>query len=285
MKQNTNEIGVVQRVGKTLLEFLEFILSPWHNKAAVKLLQKKVDILERQTSKGLPNTEERLESMIQYLQVQIDSLKDDTNTQLDNIKKYELPKQVEEVLKQTIYISQIIRPTVEVLMRELEDEKPCSEENTSAVKIQARQDKLQETLAQIEKLTASVPNLEAQRPASLEAGKWLLTCRLELAQAVASELLSPQHPQIEVFCRNIRQYLKLLGHCLENGIEPSLLYQGIITHQDPPVETYLNAFKLIRNKHISNWESSEQVSPQAAEELRRYFSYLIDYLVNALNLR
>ena len=285
MTQNTHKIRLLQSVGRTLQEFLEFIISPWHNKAAVKLLQKKVDILERQTYKGLPNTEERLESMIQYLQVQIDNLKDDTNTQLDNIKKYEIPKQVEEVLKQTIYISQIIRPTVEVLMGELEDKKQRTEENISAAEIQARQDKLQETLAQIEKLTASFPNLEAQRPASLEAGKWLLTCRVELAQAVALELLSSQHPQVEVFCRHIRQYLKLLGHCLENGIEPSLLYQGVVTHQDPPDETYLNAFKLIRNKHISDWESSEEVSPQAAEELRRYFSYLIDYLVNALNLR
>lgn len=277
MTQKTNHTGALQRFGKTLQEVVEFILNPWLSRVDAKPLQEKVYFIEKPLYKGRPDDEQRLESMIEQLQTQLDSHKNNTKTQLEDIKAA-LPKQVEDVLQQTININRIIRPTVEVLMRELEEKKQSFQESTNIVEIQARQERLQETLVHLEKLTASFPNLEVQRVASLEAGKWLLAHRAELADSVASELLSSEYPYREDFCRNIRQYLKLLGHSLENGIEPRLLYQGIITHQQPPTEIYLQAFYLIRNRFMSDGESLEKVSDQAAEELTKYFNYLIDYL-------
>ncbi len=282
MAQNIKNIALWQKGGKTLQGFIEFIIGPWLKRANVKPLQEKVDFLERRMYKGLQETEERLELMIQHLQTQLDSIKDNTNTQLNDLKTSDLSNQVEDVLQQSAHISQVIKPTVEVLSRELEDKKQRSEEITNIAEIQAKQNRLQDTLGQLEELTATFPNLEVQRLACLEAGKWLLTHRAEVARLVALELLVPQHPQTEEFRHNIRQYLKLLGHCLENGIEPRLLYQGVITHQQPSVEMYLKAFELIKNKYVTDWESLDRVSTQAAEELRRYLSYLIDYIVNYL---
>jgi hypothetical protein len=278
MTQNTNKTGVLQRIGKTLHELLEFIISPWLNAAEVKRLQDKVYSLERQIlSKSLSETEERLNTIVRYLQEQIDSLEENTNSQIETLKKYDLTNQIEEILTQKIHTSQMLRATVKELMDEL------SQNRTNVEEGEVKQEGLQKNLEQIEKLTASFPKIKVQRLTYLEAGRWLLACRVELAKSVASELLSPEDPNIEVFCRNIRQYLKLLGHCLENAIEPTLLYQGVITHQQPPAEIYLKAFKLILSKYISIWESSKQVSHQAADELRRYFNYLVNYLVSVLN--
>ncbi|MBO3460971.1 hypothetical protein G7B40_013940 [Aetokthonos hydrillicola Thurmond2011] len=279
MTQNTNKTGVLQRIGRILPELLEFLISPWLNRGEVKRLQDKVYSLERQIrSQSSLETEEHLTSMIQYLQEQIDNQQEHTITQLENLKKHDLPNQVEETLTQKLYIRQIIKSTVEELMHEL------AQKNTKSGEIKEKQEELQTDLEHIEKLTASFPKIKVQKITDLEAGKWLLASRVDLAQSVALELLSPQDPNMEVFCFNIRQYLKLLGHCLENGIEPSLLYQGVITHDQPPAEIYLKAFKLILSKYISNWESSNQISNQAADELRRYFKYLVDYLDSVLDV-
>lgn len=282
MAQNTKSIGVLERIGKTLQEFAFFFISPWRYRATVKSLQKRVDFLERRLYE-MPNTEERLESIIQHLQSQLNFLQDSKKNRLDNLLESDLRQQVLDVLKEETYlISKIIKPTVEVLINELEDKKQVRQGSASAADVRVREEELQESIAQIQQLTASLPQLEAQTAACLEAGHWLLAHRAELVEHVGDELLSPQHPQIEEFRYNLGKYLKLLGGCLENGIEPCLLYQGVITHHQPPVEIYMKAFKLIRDKHISDWESSYQLSTQAAEQLRAYFSYLIDYLVKAL---
>ena len=282
MAQNIKDIAVWQKFSKTLQGLVEFILGPWLYRADIKPLQEKVYLLERRMYKSLQETEERLESTIQNLQTQLDSLKDNTNYQLEGLKRADLSNQVEDVLQQIVHISQVIKPSVDVTVRERGDKNPRLSETTNIAEIVAEHHRFQDTLEQLEELTASFPNLEVQRLACLEAGKWLLKHRAEVARLVALELLVPQHPQIEEFRHNIRQYLKLLGHCLENGIEPRLLYQGVITHQQPSVEIYLKAFELIKNEYLTDWESLEGLSTQAAEELRRYLSYLIDYVVNYL---
>ncbi|ARV58204.1 hypothetical protein BZZ01_05755 [Nostocales cyanobacterium HT-58-2] len=282
MVQNINRVGFVQKSIKIVQGFAEFIISPWLNRTSVKSLQKRVDSLERHLYEGLPNTEQRLESLIQHLQDQFNFLQDNTKNQLDKLLEYDVRQQVLDILKeQTEIIIQNIKPTVEDLIHEIENNKR-SQGSVSIADIQAKQHKLQESLAQIQQLTASLPRLEAQSAACLEAGFWLLSHREELAQEVAHELVGLHHPEIEVFRHNIGRYLKLLGSCLENGIEPRLLYQGIITHNQPPVEMYVRAFKLIQDKYISYWEYSAQLSNQAAAELRSYFNYLIDYLVKVL---
>lgn len=282
MAQNINKVGVVQKSIKILQDFAVFIISPWLNRASVKSLQKRVDSLERHFYQGLPNTEQRLESLIGHLQHQFNILQDSTKNRLDRLLEYELRQQVLDVLKeQTDIIIENIKPSVENLIRELEENKR-SEGKASLADVQGKQHKLQQSLAQIQQLTTSLPSLEAQSAACLEAGFWLLAHREELAQEVADELLGSQHPQREVFRHNLGRYLKLLGSCLENGIEARLLYQGIITHHQPSVETYVKAFKLIQDKYISYWENSAQVSTEAVVELRAYFNYLIDYLVKVL---
>lgn len=282
MAQNINKVGIVQKSISILQDFAGFLISPWLNRASVKSLQKRVDSLERHLYQGLPNTEQRLESLIWQLQHQFNILQDSTKNRLDKLLESELRQQVLDVLQeQTDIIIQNIKPTVEDLIREVENNKR-SQGKVSLADVQAKQHKLQESLAQIQQLSASLSSQEAQSAACLQAGFWLLAHREELAQEVADELLGSQHPQIEVFRHNLGRYLKLLGSCLENGIEPRLLYQGIITHHQPSVEIYVKAFKLIQDKYISYWEYSAQVSTEAAVELRAYFNYLIDYLVKVL---
>ncbi|MGH8000739.1 MAG: hypothetical protein ACREPR_15255 [Brasilonema sp.] len=279
MTQNVNKVGVMQKSTKILQYLAIFIISPWLDKVSVKSLQKRVDYLERNLYEELSNTEQRLESVIQQLQHQFNFLQDSTKNQLDNLLEHDLRQQVLNVLKeQTDLMIQNMKPIVEDLMREREENKR-SQGNISQAHIQVKQHKIQESLAQIQPLPASLAPPEAQSAACLEAGFWLLAHREEIAQQVADDLLSSQHPQVEVFCYNLGRYLKLLGSCLENKIEPRLLYQGIITHHQPPVEAYMKAFKLIQNQYIRYWEDSAQVSTEAAKELQAYFKYLIDYLV------
>ncbi|GAB1539794.1 hypothetical protein NUACC21_24610 [Scytonema sp. NUACC21] len=282
MAQNVNKTGLLHKVGRILQEFVEFIFSPWFHRASVKSLQRRVDYLERRVYESLPNTEQRLDSLIQHCQQQFAFLQNSTKNQLDKFVEYDLRQQVLEVLKdQTHIILQSIKPTVEELISELEQKKYL-EENGIGTDIQAKQHKLQESLAQIQQLSTLLPTLEEHTAACLEAGHWLLVHKEELAQEVASELLGSQHPQIEVFRCQLSRYLKLLGSCLENGIEPHLLYQGIITHQQPSIETYLQAFKLIEDRYIPNWEHSSQISTKAAGELRKYFHYVTNYVMTAL---
>ncbi|MEC4818615.1 MAG: hypothetical protein SAK29_35880 [Scytonema sp. PMC 1069.18] len=279
MAQNIRKNRFLHKFGKNFQEFAEFIVSPWFHRTSVKSLQKRVEYLERRVYQGLPTIEKRLESVIEHLQHQLNFLQNNTKNQIDSFVEYDLRQQVLEVLKeQTHVIVQTIKPTVEDLIHELEDKK-YSEDKLSPASIQARQNKLLESLVEIQQLATLLPNLEAQTAASLEAGRWLLANREELAQDVAQELLSSQHPQVDVFRYNLNRYLKLLGSCLENGIEPRLLYQGMIAHQQPPVEKYLEACQLIKDRYIQDWEHSAQISTKAAEELRKYFSYLSDYLV------
>lgn len=282
MAENINKVGVVQKSIKILQDFALFIISPWLNRPSVKSLQKRVDSLERHFYQGLPNTEQRLESLIAQLEHQFNILQESTNNRLDKLLESELRQQVLDVLKQqTDTIIENIKPSVKDLFRDLENNKR-SEEQSNLVEVQGKQQKLQESLVQIQQIATSLPNLDAQSAACLEAGFWLLGHREELVQEVADELLGSQHPQIEVFSYNLGRYLKLLGSCLENGIQPALLYQGIITHHQPSVDIYVKAFKLIQDKYISSWENSAQVSTEAGVELRAYFTYLIDYLVKVL---
>ncbi|WP_026735614.1 hypothetical protein [Fischerella sp. PCC 9605] len=283
MRENTKKIGVLQQIGKTLYEFAEFIISPWLYGGSVHPLKRRVELLERRVYQGLQDKEESQDRVIQDLQQQIDCLQESSNSQLEKIINYELRQQVLGVLKeQTNIVNKIIKPAVEDVMRELEHKKQLSETTTNTAEIQKRQDRLRQSLANIEKLTTSLPYLEAQRAACIEAGRWLLARRVEVAQRVTNELLSPQHSQTEELRQNICKYLKLLGSCMENEIEPRLLYKRVITHQQPPVQTYVKAFQLIKSKYISDWEFSHQISSKAAEELRGYFSYLIYYLLTAL---
>lgn len=282
MAQNVNKTGLLQKVVKSLQEVAEFIFSPWLHRAYVKSLHRRVEYLERRVYEGVPNTEERLEVLIQHWQHQFDLLQNQAKTQLDKLVEYDLRQQVLEVLKeQTHIIIQTIKPTIEDLVYEIEEKKHL-EDNESSANIQAKQHKLQKSLVQIQQLSALLPHIEAQTAASLEAGHWLLASREELAQDLANELLGWQHSQIEVFRTQLSRYLKLLGSCLENGIEPRLLYQGIISHEQPSTEIYLEAFNIIKARYIQEWEYSSQISTKAAEELKKYFNYLTDYLVTVL---
>ncbi|NMG09232.1 hypothetical protein [Brasilonema sp. UFV-L1] len=279
MAQNVNKVGVMQKSTKLLQDLATFIISPWLDKVSVKSLQKRIDYLERNLYEDFSNTEQRLELLIQQLQHQFNFLQDSTKNQLDNLLEHDLRQQVLDVVKeQTDLMIQNMKPIVEDLIRERQENKR-SQENISQAHIQVKQHKLQEFLAHIQPLSPSLTPPEEQSAACLEAGFWLLAHREEIAQQVANELLSEQHPQIEIFRYNLGRYLKLLGSCLENKIEPRLLYQGIITHHQPPIEAYMKAIKLIQQEYVRYWEDSVQVSTEAAKELKVYFKYLIDYLV------
>ncbi|MDM9382629.1 hypothetical protein QUB80_18195 [Chlorogloeopsis sp. ULAP01] len=279
MIENTNNIGVLQKVGKTLHEFAGYIISPWLNAGNIKPLEERVEYLEKSIHQGIQNKLESQDLVMRDLQWQIDFLQAGTNYRLENIINYELRQQVLEILKEQAYIIQeIIKPAVEDVMSELETKKQLVKANICFTEIQTRQDRLRHSLAHIEEITASVFELEAQKTACIEGGQWLLSQRIELAQTLANEFLCQEHPHQEEFRQNLCRYLKLLGTCMKNEIEPRLLYKKVITHQHPPIEIYLRAFRLLQNR-ISNWELSSQVSSQAAEELRGYFSYLIDYLL------
>ncbi len=283
MRENTHKTGVLQKVGHVLHELAGYIFNPWLKGASVQPLERRVELLERRVYQGLLDKEESQDWAIHDLQRQINSLQDSTNLRLEKIINYEVRQQVVEVLKEQRHIiNQIIKPAVEDVMRELEDRKQRSQASSNCVEIEARQNMLRQSLANIQELTASFSEIEAQRVACIEAGRWLLAQRTELAQAVTNELLSPQYPQVEEFRLNICKYLKLLGSCMENEIEPRLLYKRVIIHHDPPAQTYLQAFELLKNQYLSDWEYSYKISSQAAEELRSYFSYVIDYLVNVL---
>jgi|GEM_PF-2855350 len=284
MAQKLNNTGVLEKIGKTLYGFAEFIVSPWVNASQLKVMHKRIEGLERKLYQPEPQTELSQEKMIYSLQQQLDFLEESTNNRLEKIVNYELRSQVLEIIHEQIdFIAKIIKPTVEVLLRELEDKKLSHVGIVSLKEIEERQDKLRYSLEYIEReLTASLPELEAQRAGCIEAGRWLLANRIELAHTVASELLSREHPHIEEFRRNISKYLKLIGSCMENEIEPRLLYKGVVTHYEPPVEIYLKAFELIRSKYIRDWQSSAVVSDKAINEFIGYFDYLIDYFVNVL---
>ncbi|MEB3216557.1 MAG: hypothetical protein VKN72_10040 [Nostocales cyanobacterium 94392] len=284
MARKLNNTGVLEKIGKTLYGFAEFIVSPWANASRLKVMHKRIEGLERKLYQAEPQTELSQEKMIYSLQQQLDFLEESTNNRLEKIVNYELRSQVLEVIHEQIdFIAKIIKPTVEVLLKELEDKKLSHVGIVSLKEIQERQDKLRYSLEYIEReLTASLPELEAQRVGCIEAGRWLLANRIELAHTVASELLNREHPHIQEFRRNISKYLKLIGSCMENEIEPRLLYKGVVTHYEPPVEIYLKAFELIRSKYISDWQSSAVVSDKAINEFIGYFDYLIDYFVNVL---
>ncbi|MBF2016723.1 MAG: hypothetical protein IGS23_16295 [Rivularia sp. T60_A2020_040] len=284
MAQKLNNTGVLEKMGKTLYGFAEFIVSPWVNASRLKVMHKRIEGLERKLYQTEPQTALSQDKMIYSLQQQLDFLEESTNNRLEKIVNYELRNQVLEVIHEQIdFIAKIIKPTVEVLLKELEDKKLSHVGIVSLKEIQERQDKLRCSLEYIEReLTTSLPELEAQRAGCIEAGRWLLANRMELAQTVASELLNREHPHIEEFRRNISKYLKLIGSCMENEIEPRLLYKGVVTHYEPPVEIYLKAFELIRNKYIKDWQSSAVLSEKAINQLIGYFDYLIDYFVNVL---
>ena len=250
----------------------------------MKKMQRRIEILERKLESESSQAELSQERMIYSLQKQLDLLEESTNNRLEKILNYELRHQVLEVIQGQIdFITRIIKPTLEVLLRELEDKKFSDVGILSLKEIQERQEKLRYSLEHIEReLTASLPELQAQRAGCVEGGRWLLANRIELAQTVAWELLTQQHPHTEEFSRNISKYLKLIGSCMQNEIEPRLLYKGVVTHYEPPVEIYLKAFELIRSKYISDWQKSSVVSDKAIDELKGYFDYLIDYFVNVL---
>lgn len=284
MTQKFNNTGVLEKMGKTLHIFAGFIISPWVNASLFKKMQRRIEILERKLESESSQAELSQERMIYSLQKQLDLLEESTNNRLEKILNYELRHQVLEVIQGQIdFITRIIKPTLEVLLRELEDKKFSDVGILSLKEIQERQEKLRYSLEHIEReLTASLPELQAQRAGCVEGGRWLLANRIELAQTVAWELLTQQHPHTEEFSRNISKYLKLIGSCMQNEIEPRLLYKGVVTHYEPPVEIYLKAFELIRSKYISDWQKSSVVSDKAIDELKGYFDYLIDYFVNVL---
>ena len=238
MTQKFNHTGVLEKMGKTLHEFAGFIISPWVNAHLIHKMHKRVEILERKLYQDSSQTELSQDRMIYSLQQQLDLLEESTNNRLEKIVNYELRHQVLEVIQGQIdFITTIIKPTVEVLLKDLEDKKLTHVGIISLKEIQERQDKLRYSLEHIEKeFTASLPELEAQRAGCIEGGKWLLSNRIELAQTVAWELLTPEHPHVEEFRRNISKYLKLIGSCMENEIEPRLLYKGVVIHYEPPVE-------------------------------------------------
>ncbi|MGD1913606.1 MAG: hypothetical protein ACFB2X_23035 [Rivularia sp. (in: cyanobacteria)] len=284
MTQKFNNTGVLEKMGKTLHIFAGFIISPWVNASLFKKMQRRIEILERKLESESSQAELSQERMIYSLQKQLDLLEESTNNRLEKILNYELRHQVLEVIQGQIdFITRIIKPTLEVLLRELEDKKFSDVGILSLKEIQERQEKLRYSLEHIEReLTASLPELQAQRAGCVEGGRWLLANRIELAQTVAWELLTQQHPHTEEFSRNISKYLKLIGSCMQNEIEPRLLYKGVVTHYEPPVEIYLKAFELIRSKYISDWQKSSDDSDKANDELKGYFDYLIDYFVNVL---
>ena len=284
MAQKLNSTGVIGKMGKTLYGFAGFIFSPWVNASLFQRMQRRVEDLERKLYQTSSQTELSQEKMIGSLQQQLEVLEQSTNTRLEKIVNYELRDRVSEVIQQQKeFVTKIIKPTVEVLIKELEDKKLSRAGIVNLKEVQDRLDKLRYSLEYLEKeLTASLPELQLQRAGCIEGGRWLLTNRIEIAQTVARELLTQKHPHIEEFSRNISKYLKLIGSCMENEIEPRLVYKGVVTHYEPPVEIYLKAFELIRSKYIRDWQISNVVSDKAIDELKGYLDYLIDYFINVL---
>ena len=284
MAQKLNNTGVIGKMGKTLHGFAGFIFSPWVNASLFQRMQRRVEDLERKLYKTSSQTELCQEKMIGSLQQQLDVLEQSTNTRLEKIVNYELRDRVSEVIQQQKeFVTKIIKPTVEVLIKELEDKKLSRVGIVNLKEVQDRLDKLRYSLEYLEKeLTASLPELQLQRAGCIEGGRWLLANRIEIAQTVACELLTQKHPHLEEFSRNISKYLKLIGSCMENEIEPRLIYKGVVTHYEPPVEIYLKAFELIRSKYIRDWQISNVVSDKAIDELKGYLNYLIDYFINVL---
>lgn len=284
MAQKFNNQGTIGNMFRNLHSFAGFIFSPWVNASLLKKMQRRIEDLERKQYKTSPETDLSQQNMISSLQQQLANLEENTNSRLEKIVNYELRNQILEITKEQIeYINKIIKPTVEVLIKELEDKKLSHVGIINLKEIQERQDKLRYSLEYIEReLTSSLPELEAQRAGCIEGGRWLLAHRIELAQTVAYELLTKEHPHIEEFRRNISKYLKLIGSCMENEIEPRLLYKGVVSHYEPPVEIYLKAFESIRSKYISEWQNSAVVSDKAIDELKGYLDYLIDYFINVL---
>lgn len=284
MAQKLNNAGVIGKMGKTLHGLAGFIFSPWVNASLFQRMQKRVEDLERKIYKTSSQPDLSQEKMIVSLQQQLDVLEESTNSHLEKIVNYELPLKVSEAIQQQIdFVTKIIKPTIETLIKELEDKKLSHVGIVNLKEVQERQEKLRYSLEYLEKqLTASLPDLESQRAGCIEGGRWLLLNRMEIAQTVACEILTQHHPHIEEFCRNISKYLKLIGSCMENEIEPRLVYKGVVTHYEPPIEIYLKAFELIRSKYIRDWETSAVVSNKAIDELKGYLDYLIDYFVNVL---
>ena len=285
MAQKLNNQGIIGKMGRNLHSFAGFIFSPWVNASLLKKMQSRVEDLERKLYKASPRKDlSQQQKMISSLEQQLASLEENTNSRLEKIVNYELRNQILEISKGRIeYITKIIKPTVEVLIRELEDKKLSHVGIINLKEIQERQDKLRYSLEYIEReLTSSLPELESQRAGCIEGGRWLLANRIEVAQTVAYELLTPEHQHIEEFCRNISKYLKLIGSCMENEIEPRLLYKGVVSHYEPPVEIYLRAFESIRSKYVNEWQNSAAISDKAIDELKGYLDYLIDYFINVL---
>ncbi len=284
MAQKLSNTGVMEKMGKNLHGLAGFLFSPWVNASLFKRMQRRIEDLENNLYQAESQKQLSQEKMISSLQKQLSLLEESTNNRLEKIVNHELRHQVVEVIQEQIdFMTKIIKPTVEVLMRELEDKKLSHIGVVSLKEIQERQDKLRKSLEYIEQeLTASLPELELQRAGCIEGGRWLLTHRVQLAQDAALELLAPEHLHLEEFRRNLTKYLKLIGSCMENEIEPRLLYKGVVTHYEPPVEIYLKAFELIRSKHVSDWQASGVVSDNAIHELQGYLDYLIDYFVNVL---
>ncbi len=274
MRQNINSMGMLHRFIRNLQRFLRFLLNPWISGVAVKPLEKRVDMLERRVHKDLSDTEERLLSMMDNLQNQMDFLYLDTKNRLDKFIEGEIDQKVMVGMNGKNDFINEIKPETQA-RNKIENQEQYKQE------IQTRQDRIERSILELQSLTASLPNLETKRAACLEAGRWLLAQREELAMKAGNELLNLQNSEIEEFRFYIGKYLKLLGHCLENAIEPRLLYEGVITHpQRPSSETYLQGFDLIRTKYISESESSNQISPEAAIELRESISYLFNYFVD-----
>ena len=284
MAQKLNNQGIIGKMGRNLHSFAGFIFSPWVNASLLKKMQSRVEDLERNLYKSSPRKDLSQQKMISSLEQQLASLEENTNSRLEKIVNYELRNQILEISKERIeYITKIIKPTVEVLIRELEDKKLSHVGIINLKEIQERQDKLRYSLEYIEReLTSSLPELESQRAGCIEGGRWLLANRIEVAKTVAYELLTPEHQHIEEFCRNISKYLKLIGSCMENEIEPRLLYKGVVSHYEPPVEIYLRAFESIRSKYVNEWQNSAAISDKAIDELKGYLDYLIDYFINVL---
>lgn len=284
MAQKLNNTGVIGKMGKTLHGFAGFIFSPWVNASLFQRMQRRVEDLERKLYKTSSQTELSQEKMIGSLQRQLDVLEQSTNTRLEKIVNYELHNRVSQVIQQQKdFMTKIIKPTIEVLIKELEDKKLSHIGIVNLKEVQDRLDKLRYSLEYLEKeLTASLPELQSQRAGCIEGGRWLLANRIEIAQIVACELLTQKHPHLEEFSRNISKYLKLIGSCMENEIEPRLVYKGVVTHYEPPVEIYLKAFELIRSKYIRDWQTSNVVSDKAIDELKGNLDYLIHYFINVL---
>ncbi|MGB6300506.1 MAG: hypothetical protein WBF90_30635 [Rivularia sp. (in: cyanobacteria)] len=284
MAQKLNNTGVIGKMGKTLSGFARFIVSPWVNASVFKRMQRRVEDLERKLYKTSSQAELSQDKMIGSVQQQLDALEQNTNSRIEKIVKYELRDRASEVIQQQIdFMTNIIKPTVEVLIGELEDKKLSHVGILNLKEVQERQDRLRYSLEYLEKeLTVSLPELQLQRAGCIEGGRWLLANRMEIAQIVACELLTKEHPHIEEFSRNISKYLKLIGSCMENEIEPRLVYKGVVTHYEPPIEIYLKAFELIRSKYICHWQTSNVVSDKAIDQLKGNIDYLIDYFVNVL---